>query len=727
MFTQTAHWSAIIATVSLSFSQPVFAQEAAPDPVLLERLEEVTDVLADIADVTAPAADLAGSVIDAVGADAADLVDYMGARVGYVPYTGVLRGADGTLRSGYGNSYDQSLALITLLRRAGYEAQILVGPATEGVFSETRVPLPEPANVEDIADLIAELEELTDDLVAEGLVSAPVALPDIAGQAFDPTIADQAAAAAVDLLGLTATDRAPEAPDLYALVRHRQGPSDPWTYADPAKNMAFETLDTAPYEKLSSQLPDAHLHFVEVQVIAQSENFGSVRVAQVSAPASNLSTRPIAFAFVPSGEAFGVEDMAPFDPGQDLVFASDTLPQAVITLSGQSIPVDVAASAMAGVFQTGSALMGDAMSSLAEEDVAEAALLDRIVMTVTTQGPARKPMRVAERTLLSREDITALMGPLPMDELRSAMLAAASGNVLLYSGIAPRIAAESDAEKLTMLASILTDLVDNPLNPGDPNAVIVFANLLLHDALAQILADTEMAQHAASSVAMLRVTRPFRQATGFDAAALLTDIVMDGRVASDPTAAFRLATATAGAERDTMARILAALEYPPARIGSFTALENALAAGVAPLTYDQFLATMPDDIAPDRAMQLEFLAARAEAGQQLAIWPAETVEATVWLEHEGDTNFARLASGLGGGQETVEGVLLKVNIALYLAVINLAGCVAKAPKAAPGATQNCLTCTGVKFGLALAGVGTLGFGATAMLGASSLIIEGSCL
>ena len=721
------HWMAILATLSLSFSQPVVAQNQGPNDELLERLADAADILDDIGDVAASAADLPGSVIDLVGADADSLVDYVGARIGYLPYTGVLRGADGTLRSGYGNSYDQSLALITLLRRAGFEAQILVGPSTEGEISTARTPLSIPVIEDELQDLLEELEELVDELVADDLVEA---LPSIAvseASTFDPDVGKVASVAAMGTFGTIEAPDFFEDQQMYAIVRYRDGPSDAWTYADPAKNAVISELETSPYAKLNNNVPAEHLHYTEIRIIVESDAFGSVVAAQTSAPSSLLAAEPISFGIVPSAEALGIEGVSPFDPSQDLILGSNTLPQVAISLNGQALDVQVAASVMAGVFKTGAGLMGDAISTLDQEEPSEAPLLNMIKLQIVTMGPKRQNQRTAERILLDRARVEAAIGTDEQATLRSAMLAAASGSALLHSGISPRAPAERDFYQLVALAEILEGLIDDPSSAEGPEKVVNFASLILRDELARALDDTDQAAHTSTSIAMIQTVRLPGGTDGVVESNLMTDIVLDGRRALNQSAALALAVDTAGREQDMLARVATALEYEPSRTGSYASLQSALDEGIAPVSFESFIASQAAEPDPERSAQIAFLSAQQDAGMQLAIWPGATTDETVWLEYDTDQGYARLASGTGAGSDTAEKLLLEVNIALYLTVINLANCAAKASSAAPGATQNCLTCTGIKFSLALAGVATLGFGAAAMLGASNLIIEASCL
>ncbi len=702
MFSKCAHWLALFAALSTALPQPIAAQALPPD--MRVQLEEMTNVLADIADATSDGADLPGTVLRAVGSDAAALVDYVGNGIAYVPYTGVLRGADGTLRSGYGNSYDQSLALITLLRRAGYEAQILVGPETEGAFSTTRQDFPAPDNDAEVQDLIAELEDLIQDLVDSGAIDAPPALlePDVAE--FDPTIAPQAAAAAVDLLNLSPVTPTPEAADIYALVRYRHGPSDPWAYADPAKNVVTEDLDTNAYLKLNDQVPSEHQHRTQVTVVVEAAQ-SSVPVATLEAPAANLGLRPMSFSLVPTDMILAAEAGLTFAADQDLVFASETLPQVVITLEGDVIPIDLAASAYAGVFQTGADLMGGASNLLDTGETAARPLFDRILYRVTTISPGGADMRSAERVLIERRIVEELIEDDDPNALRSALLAAASGSVLLYSGVAPRVPYERDAAHLRNLSSFLTVFLDDTEIGSVSRAATSLSDMFMHNALAELVTDMPTAAHRSSSVAALRtmlLATPDSEALSFS---LMTDILIDGRFASDPIDALTNAVEAAMREDAFVNHLSKSLDLPDLPYGSFDALQTSVDQRNSPITLAAFLEQTPAEQDVERSAQIAFLEAQHAAGNAIAIWPGTTATETVWLEFDPKAGSARLASGTGAGQSKTEyaAVLIPIVVGAVIAAIGIKKC----GDGPAGKFRSCANCeiAGFAIGVATGGVG----------------------
>src|SRR5690554_2555772 len=89
--------------------------------------------------------------------------DWLSGHVAYQPYRGVLRGADGTLQAGAGNSFDQSLLLQQLLGAAGYDTRIVIGEldeaAAEALVASAAVAPSDGTWREAAARVIEELEE----------------------------------------------------------------------------------------------------------------------------------------------------------------------------------------------------------------------------------------------------------------------------------------------------------------------------------------------------------------------------------------------------------------------------------------------------------------------------------------------------------------------------------------------------------------------------------------
>ena len=114
----------ILAHVLVAFlviPPPLFAkQEANPEPGI-ERIrksleQEVLRLNGDLS---------SDGILDKFNYDALEIIDYVSNDIAFQPYSGILRGVNGTLTSRAGNAHDQALTLTDLLRSAGFDAQIL--------------------------------------------------------------------------------------------------------------------------------------------------------------------------------------------------------------------------------------------------------------------------------------------------------------------------------------------------------------------------------------------------------------------------------------------------------------------------------------------------------------------------------------------------------------------------------------------------------------------------
>lgn len=703
---------ALIFVYFCTFSLVASAQASDKDAEVFDRLEEITDILDDVADVAAPAADLPGTVLDAVGADAFAIVNYVGTRIAYIPYTGVLRGAEGTLRSGYGNSYDQSLALVTLLRRAGFESQILVGPETTmGSFSLTKDDPPRPESADEVTELLEELEDVAAEMQNLGLIDAIQEYKPAEPVVFDARIGETAARAAISVLDLDTFTPRPENPETYAIVRYRSAPADPWNYADPAKNALYDTLDTAAYAKLNSRVPPEHLHNTTISLVVESSYFGSVPVATLEAPSSNIANRPISFGIQPSASSLSTDVMDTFAPDQDLVFVSDTLPGKLITMQGQVISLEDAASNAGAVFRTGAGLLGDAISNLNSEDGQGPLIFDRLVLKVQTRGAFGDLHQSSERVLVDR----AIVESVVKDEgsLEQAMLVASAGNMLIFSGIGELTQSEREARSLQILAQGLGQLLDDPSNQDGFSSMMSLINFSLHDQLAAVVAEAVDALNTSSSLVMIR-SIPFPELDGSGIVqALATDILIDGRQAESAEAALIRAVNTAALEQGILARVTEIVEMPVLQSGSFDALKDRQAAGVSPISLDDYLAVPSAWKDPESLLHRAFLEELQDRGLSAAVWPGGSAAETVWLEYESDGGYARLASGTGAGQALTEEAMLNIIVLEIMALVNLYGCYTAMDGKPKSATYKCLSCTTAKFALGLAAIAVLPVGAAA--------------
>src|SRR5690625_4378382 len=97
-----------------------------------ENFEEVMRAIEELrASLDRTKFDLDDLALELAFEDAATITAWVKENIGYQPYAGVLRGAQGTLASASGNALDQSLLLAGLLGDAGYEVRIARGELSE--------------------------------------------------------------------------------------------------------------------------------------------------------------------------------------------------------------------------------------------------------------------------------------------------------------------------------------------------------------------------------------------------------------------------------------------------------------------------------------------------------------------------------------------------------------------------------------------------------------------
>jgi hypothetical protein len=102
------------------------------------------------------------ALADRLGSDPAAMLHFVRDEIRYEPYTGVLRGALGTLLCRAGNSLDRSLLLAALLQKAGFKTQIASGQITAQQAQILVSRLFEP--VKPVPNAVPSLAELAPDL-----------------------------------------------------------------------------------------------------------------------------------------------------------------------------------------------------------------------------------------------------------------------------------------------------------------------------------------------------------------------------------------------------------------------------------------------------------------------------------------------------------------------------------------------------------------------------------
>lgn len=95
-------------------------------------------------------------LVESLGLDPEAAFSFVRDSIGFDPYPGMLRGAQGTLAARAGNAYDRALLLKVLLEAQGHTARLaladLDAATAEGLVERARKPAPEP--LQDASDLV---------------------------------------------------------------------------------------------------------------------------------------------------------------------------------------------------------------------------------------------------------------------------------------------------------------------------------------------------------------------------------------------------------------------------------------------------------------------------------------------------------------------------------------------------------------------------------------------
>ena len=321
--------------------------------------------------------------IDEAGYEAEPLIQLVKDEIQFQQYSGVMRGARGTLASQAGNALDQAMLLATLLKDSGYEARIvratLDEPTARALLAQVKFrPEPDPPFKPSAHTVMVELGEL-----ASRYGERPASLSDSAELALTDRKqeADSLATrlvAALDEHDLSlATGEIPkevvdEARD-YFWVRYRIGASEPWVDVHPAFATTPQTLEgLEPVETFADEIPEDLLQRFGVRGFVK-RRLGSREETQElfqawNRPVANLLEEPIVYSHFSPKLAAGSQGTEGDRAALFLPMLGDSpAPSAqAFDLNGNVVPMDAAMSSYAGVFATMSDKTISAVSALSE-------------------------------------------------------------------------------------------------------------------------------------------------------------------------------------------------------------------------------------------------------------------------------------------------------------------------------------------------------------------------
>jgi Transglutaminase-like superfamily len=252
-----------------------YAQET-PPPVNSKEAEEFRSSLEQIR-AKIDFAELDPTVLQGrIGSNPRELMRFIQEKITFEPYTGVLRGARGTLLARAGNAADRALLLAQLLRQAGYQVRFAKGQLSHD-RAETllRRSFSLPVATGPLSPLIDEILANADNqfyLLGNALFEAGFEPPSTAAQAWRQAISEVQQ-------------------HTWVQIAER----GQWIDIDPSPDMQFgQTLVTA--EQISEELAEALFHQIEFSLEIEVEKAGErqhEQILELKATAAELGGIPL--------------------------------------------------------------------------------------------------------------------------------------------------------------------------------------------------------------------------------------------------------------------------------------------------------------------------------------------------------------------------------------------------------------------------------------------------
>jgi len=210
------------------------------------------------------------------------LIEEITNNISYLPYIGVLRGPDGTLTTGAGNSWDQALLLAAALNSMDMEAQIVTGTLSKKdtsrlineAFSSTK-----RENMMPKTEILLHTAATYDKALAEKLKqSLTSAVDNVPSSLLSDTIKIKEKLLSLLKEHTLFSKRYQDIDKLtdevmkdYAWVQWRESEDEPWHDVHPAFGMQSPPQIT-PEEIVTDQVPKEHLHQISLQLMIERSN-----------------------------------------------------------------------------------------------------------------------------------------------------------------------------------------------------------------------------------------------------------------------------------------------------------------------------------------------------------------------------------------------------------------------------------------------------------------------
>lgn len=374
--------------------------------------------------------------------DGGEILSALSEEIAFQPYSGVLRGVRGTLRSRAGNSVDQALLLAWLLKSAGFDARIAHGTLHDSDARRLLALVDREDSDEALDYLLPVIEREFGPRALESPRTIDWAESKLGKRAEKTSdiLLKTLARADVHLRSQRVTEEYLAATRDYFWVQHRSGPAEEWIDAHPAFGSAESPADVEALEYFVDSIPAKYQHRLTVAAYIDQRIVDEIQTHALMKPftgaVANLDGTAFSYRNHPNGLTLAsAGDIGAAVGATTLLFPmlnEATAPGAMaFDLSGRVIDPIVLGSGAAGLFSTLAERMEEATANVADaDDPKDLFVLDSMWLEFTFTAPSGAETRF-------RRYILAPAGDQPRDKTEMVWELITNHNYVLNAGHHP--------------------------------------------------------------------------------------------------------------------------------------------------------------------------------------------------------------------------------------------------------------------------------------------------
>tara|TARA_R110001606_G_scaffold395190_1_gene566905 strand:- start:8297 stop:10585 length:2289 start_codon:yes stop_codon:yes gene_type:complete len=244
-------------------------------------------------------------LLEKLSYDDKEIIQFVLDNINFEDYTGVLRGAEGTLKSRAGNSIDQSLLLAKMLNDAGLEARIVEGLIPKTRLTKLLLNPRSPAPKIFIDDEPLKQSTKVDSTTNTRVDTSKNPIIKVPQEVLNTTemILSTMRSNGVTLEADSEIEAQSDVP--YFWVEYRDSPSSSWEAVHPIfANTDINTADIKPLKYFAKKIDEAFQQRISVQGFIERSWNGKLETLAVTEPyeypASNLSGVTFSYSVIPN-------------------------------------------------------------------------------------------------------------------------------------------------------------------------------------------------------------------------------------------------------------------------------------------------------------------------------------------------------------------------------------------------------------------------------------------